>query len=81
MSWGRKYGNCNRLRESPKRKKWGEQKTEGIGIELRNSNFPGVFWGLGSFIRLATVAINHCANLPCLRESLTYKLVHKPPSE
>ena len=49
-----------------------------MGIELRNSDFSGVFWGLGTAIlRLTTVGVNHSANLPDLRANYNHKLVYK----
>ena len=63
-----------------KQKPTKKQKLNSTGIELRNSNFSGVFWGLGPsvILRLATVDVNHCANLPCLRAKHNWKLVYKP---
>ena len=49
-----------------------------MGIELRNSDFSGVFWGLGTVIlRLTTVGVNHSANLPDLHANYSHKLVYK----
>lgn len=38
-----------------------KQKTEVRSESTQKHQFSGLFWGLGHFIRLATVAVNHCA--------------------
>lgn len=47
-------------------------------IELKNSDFSGVFWcwGSQSFYKVRTVAVKHFSILPYLREMVYQKLVY-----